>query len=83
MPFRAATTLRCDLPQRGPLQIRVYDAAGRLVRDLLSSGATGPGSLRLVWDGRDNRGQAVASGVYYCRMVAGQHDLRRVLVRIR
>ena len=83
MPFRSVTTLRCDLPQRSPVQIRVYDAAGRLVRDLFSSDATGPGRMGLVWDGSDDRGLAVPSGVYYCRMVAGSHDFRRVLVCIR
>ena|GEM_PF-287480 len=48
-------------------ELCIYDARGRLVRTLLS-GAGGAAHLEVTWDGRDDRGRPVSSGVYYCRV---------------
>ena len=54
----------------GPVRITVYDVGGRLVKTILNE-PRGPGVYRAVWNGRDNRGTQVASGVYFVRMTAG------------
>ncbi len=41
---------------------------------MLADGPQSAGSKSIAWDGRDERGLAVASGVYYCRMVADNFD---------
>lgn len=69
-PFNPATTIAFDLAAPSPVRLAVHDAAGRVVRRLL--GETLPAGRHAVrWDGRDDRGRPLASGVYYCRLHAG------------
>lgn len=67
-PFNPSTTIRVMLQQRQPIRLVVYDVAGRHVR-MLAGGVRGPGTEQFVWDGRDERGNAVASGVYFYRLI--------------
>jgi flagellar hook assembly protein FlgD len=52
------------------VRLEVFAADGRLVRRLVAGQQTA-GTHEVVWDGRDGRGRAVASGVYLARLVAG------------
>jgi len=73
-PFNPVTTIAYDVPAPGgDVSVTVYDVAGRLVRTLVDS-LQEPGVLATVWDGRDERGARVASGVYYCRMQSADFD---------
>ena len=47
----------------------VYDLRGRLVRTLLR-GEVGVGPQEVIWNGRDNQGQQVSSGIYFYRLVS-------------
>ncbi|HYW69303.1 MAG TPA: FlgD immunoglobulin-like domain containing protein, partial [bacterium] len=69
-PFNPVTSVSYGLPSRGRVAIRVHDVSGRLVRTLVD-GERDAGYSEAVWDGRDDRGLEVASGVYFCRMEAG------------
>jgi len=70
------------VPRASAARLRVYDAAGRLVRTLHDGPAeAGAGLLR--WDGRDGRGRAVADGVYFCRLEAAGRTLTRKLLLVR
>jgi flagellar hook assembly protein FlgD len=51
--------------------MNVYDSVGRRVCTLLEADL-GPGTYRAVWDGKDHNGNAVASGVYFYRIVWGE-----------
>ena len=68
-PFNAEVALSFDLPKEVAVALVLYDALGRPVRDLVD-GPLGAGRYRLVWDGRDQGGRAVASGIYFYRLVA-------------
>ena len=68
-PFNPATTISCELPEPGYVALNVYDVTGQLVRRLVN-GQVNAGHHAVEWDGRDNRGRPVASGVYLCRLVA-------------
>lgn len=70
-PFNPSTTLHFRLPRDGAVTVSVHDAAGRLVRTLLQ-GDLGAGPHELVFDGRDDGGRALASGVYFARIVHEQ-----------
>ncbi|MBD3222093.1 hypothetical protein GF314_12710 [bacterium] len=61
--------LQLTLPQSGDVSVKIYNARGMLVRNLLD-GAAGAGTRTLVWDGRDAGGRPAASGVYFVRVVA-------------
>jgi hypothetical protein len=66
-PFHPSTQLRFELGSRGPALLAVHDAAGRRVR-VLASGIQEAGPGRLLWDGRDDAGHPLASGVYFIRL---------------
>jgi hypothetical protein len=65
-PFNPATTIELSLVRAGRIRLEVFDARGRLVR-MVHDGQLGAGFHSLPWDGRDDAGRAVASGVYYAR----------------
>ncbi|MBZ0268267.1 T9SS type A sorting domain-containing protein [bacterium] len=78
-PARANTSIRFTLPRPADVRLRVYDTAGRLVASLLD-GPRGSGEHGVLWSGRDNGGQLVASGVYLYRLEADgtEVDARRM-----
>jgi hypothetical protein len=66
-PFNPKTTIAYTLPEAGHVTLSVYDVAGRLVRTLDDAEReAGPHSV--VWDGTDDGGLGVGSGVYFCRL---------------
>ncbi len=66
-PFNASTTIRYELTQESRIQLAVFDIQGRLVRTLVDA-IQGAGQHFLTWDGQDQSGKALASGVYFCRL---------------
>jgi hypothetical protein len=70
-PFNPSTTVRYDLPLPLPVRLAVYDVAGRLVRALVDDASQAAGRHEAVWDGRDETGAEVGTGVYFCRLRAG------------
>lgn len=80
-PFRERTTIEFDVPVSGSdVTARIHDASGRLVRTLARE-SQAAGRLALVWDGTNDRGGTVASGVYFCRIQTGGREVEsRVVV---
>ena len=70
-PFNPSTVIRFDLPAGRTVTLRIYDASGRLVRTLLDGRGLPGGRQDARWDGRDDRGRALASGVYFYRLDTG------------
>jgi hypothetical protein len=69
-PFEASTTIRYDLPVRAEVRLAIYDVLGRTVRTLVAREQFA-GAHAVVWDGRDDAGREVASGLYVYRLTAG------------
>ena len=69
-PFNAATSISFSLPQAAPVELEVYNSAGQRVRTLLRGKVAG-GQNSLTWDGRDDNGRDMASGVYLYRLQVG------------
>ena len=67
-PFNPSTTLRFELASPGPAHLIVYDARGRRVRTLAAERFAQPGRYEARWDGLDDNGRSVASGVYHARL---------------
>ena len=80
-PSREEVTLEFSLPRAGPVSLRVFDTAGRLVRTLLS-GTREAGRYRATWDGHSSRGEQVANGIYFCELKAGAERQVRRIVRL-
>ncbi|HQI75815.1 MAG TPA: FlgD immunoglobulin-like domain containing protein, partial [Candidatus Latescibacteria bacterium] len=81
-PFNPSTTLRFGLPDAGHVTLAVYDVNGRLVRNLAGRIFLS-GQHDVVWDGCDNNGRAVASGVYLVRLTAREGVLTRRVTLLR
>ena len=72
-PMVGATTLSLTMPRTGPVSLEMYDVAGRLVRRV-ADGSLEAGPHEIPWDGRDGAGVDVPSGIYFCRLNAGEHE---------
>jgi hypothetical protein len=71
-PFNPITTIHYDIPAPGAdVNISIYDVSGRLIRSLVKE-RRGAGEWSVQWNGENDRGQSVASGVYFYRMRAGE-----------
>jgi len=81
-PFNPTTTIRFSLRTRSGVRISIYDVAGRLVRTV-QDGPMEAGWHTVRWDGTSTGGSAAASGVYFCRMTAGDVDETRKMVLLR
>ncbi len=82
-PFNPVTRLIYDVPAPGgPVSLRVYSQAGRLVRTLVDEAAP-PGRHVAEWDGTSESGAPVASGVYFCRYEAEDFADQRKLVLLK
>ncbi|TKJ40169.1 hypothetical protein CEE36_09925, partial [candidate division TA06 bacterium B3_TA06] len=81
-PFKLSTDIYYSLAHSGLVNLKVYDVSGRPVKTL-SSGIKASGHYAITWDGRDDLGRAVATGVYFIRMEAGNHTATRKLIRVR
>jgi hypothetical protein len=72
-PFNPMTRIEFDLARDGQVSLKIYDVAGRLVRMLIDAPLTRgryTGERAAVWDGFDNAGHRVSSGVYFYRLNA-------------
>jgi hypothetical protein len=81
-PFDQGTLLRFRLGQAAEVQVRVFDASGRVVR-AFAEASLSAGGHDVTWDGRDGRGRAVGSGVYWYEVRAGQESVRGKVIRLR
>ncbi len=81
-PFRAGTSIGFDLPQAGSVHLAVFDATGRMVREVVT-GRYPEGRHMASWDGRNGTDQLVAPGMYFVRMTAGGSTAVRRVVRLR
>lgn len=79
-PFTVTTALTLSVPRPDEALVEVYDVAGRKVRTL-RAGRLASGEHLIDWNGRDDRGKPVASGVYLCRAEVGDwHDSRKLVL---
>ena len=81
-PFNGRVRLPYEVTTGGQVALRVYNAAGQRVRELYH-GYRPPGRYRAMWDGRDDRGAELASGIYLWELRVGGAAVRRTLTLIR
>lgn len=66
-PFHKETIIKYGLPKACNVTLKIYDAAGRVVRRLLNA-YENPGFKTLVWNGEDDIGNNLGSGVYFVQL---------------
>jgi hypothetical protein len=78
-PFNPRTTIAFEIAEPCDVRLAVYSTSGRLVRELVNA-RVDAGRRAVVWDGVDERGGAVGSGVYLCVLEAGGRRIERKMV---
>ena len=85
-PFANNTVIPYDIPakvgQETNVQIKVYDVAGKLVTTLVNGNKT-PGSYSVTWNGRDNYGKRLSSGIYFYRITTAEFKKTKKLILLR
>ena len=81
-PFNPEVTIAWEVKESGCVRLSIHSAAGQLVRTLVDAERPA-GRYSVAWDGRGDFDRAMASGVYLCRMEAGDHRAVRKMLLIR
>ena len=82
-PFNPSTTISYYLPVAGEVALEIYDSSGRLISRLLDRVNKPKGMHEIEWNGIDEHGKAVASGVYFYRLIAGEEKITKKIVLLR
>lgn len=81
-PFNPETVIGYRLFAPGNVSLKIYNSLGEEIR-VLETGLKPPGHYRVIWDGRDNVGSPVSSGIYFYRLESRGGSLQRRMVLIR
>lgn len=81
-PFNPTTTISYDLPEQSAVSLKVYDIRGQKILTLLNTQKP-PGNYEVQWDGLDQLGNPVSTGVYFCRLSAGSFSQTIKMVYLR
>jgi hypothetical protein len=80
-PLRGSTTITYELPRAGRVTLKVYDICGREVRTLVNTDQDPGRHAAPSWNGGNDQGLPLASGVYFCRLSAnGQQATRKLII---
>lgn len=81
-PFNPACHLRYQLPVTSKVQVTIYNLLGQAIRTLVNADQAA-GYYHILWDGTDQMGQPMTSGIYYCQIQAGAFRQTRKLILLR
>jgi hypothetical protein len=79
-PFNPTTNIEFSIPKSCDVRLEIYDLSGKIVRRLIDGVRYEPGVYKVTWDGTDDHGNRVASGVYIYRMTAGSYTSAKKVV---
>lgn len=69
-PFNTSTAIRYDLPEMSFVSLEIYNLLGQKIRTLANS-VQYPGQYQISWDGRDDNGNLMSTGIYLCQLQVG------------
>jgi hypothetical protein len=81
-PFYLETTIRFELKGKVPVRLDIYNTKGQLIRTLANE-SKASGRYEIAWNGKDNNGIKVASGIYQYRMQAGEYHSSRMMLMMK
>lgn len=81
-PFSTSTTIQIQLPKTSHVAVKIYNTLGKEVRQLINTNLN-VGHHRMVWDGTDNYGNKVSSGLYMYQLRTDSHTLARTMSILR
>jgi photosystem II stability/assembly factor-like uncharacterized protein len=80
-PFNPLTSIEYRLSKRSRVQLDIFDLLGRTIATPVHS-VQESGSYKIVWNGENTLGEFVASGIYICRLTAGEYSITKKMVLI-
>lgn len=81
-PFNPVTTIEYYLPKSAEVKISVYNILGQKVSTLVNEYQTA-GLRRVIWDGKDERGNSVASGIYFYKLSVPEFSKTKKMLLIK
>jgi hypothetical protein len=81
-PFNPSTTIRFTLPEAGPVSLVIYDVAGRRVAELVNE-SMARGTTEVRWNGVNDRGASVGTGVYFYRLTTNTGTITRKMLLLK
>jgi hypothetical protein len=82
-PFNPSTTIRFALPKEAPVTLVIYNMLGVPVRTLINGEQLGAANHQVTWDGKDDAGMTVPSGMYLYRITAGSFQATRKMTLLK
>lgn len=81
-PFHYETTIKFVLSEPSEVKLDIYDVNSRLIRSLIPSINLDRKEHKIQWDGKDEKGNNIARGVYYYRFISGQQIITKKIIAI-
>lgn len=81
-PFNPETAISFNLPKTGEMSLNIYNVKGQLVKTLINEIKTA-GTHQIIWNGTDNSGYSVSSGLYYYKMTAGKYSATKKMIMMK
>ena len=81
-PFNPSTEIKFDIPAASAVYLSIYNILGREVRVLVDNYLSA-GTFTIIWDGRDDTGTPVSSGLYFYRFSADNFSERRKMILLK
>lgn len=81
-PFNPSTVIRFTLEKSQPVSVEIYNVEGRLIRTLVQDNLP-EGSHQITWDGKDERGFSLSSGIYFYSLRGSSHQLTKKMVLLK
>ena len=80
-PFNPETTIGYELAESADVTLQIYNVVGQVVRTLMTAESQSVGRYQVRWDGMDDRGMPVSSGIYFYQISAGKfQDVRKLML---
>jgi len=81
-PFNPMTVISYQIPHPGVVTIRIYNVAGQMVRMLVDE-TKAAGYHSVIWNGRNDAGNDVSSGIYFYQMISGDYSASRKMILVK
>ena len=81
-PFNPETSIHFTVPKMSRVSLAIYDILGRKIRALVSE-TKAAGSYNVTWNGKNNQGQPLASGLYFYKLQAGEFSATKKMMLLK
>ncbi|HPT72791.1 MAG TPA: T9SS type A sorting domain-containing protein, partial [Candidatus Cloacimonadota bacterium] len=81
-PFNSETTISYNLSTKGQVELNIYNIRGQLIRHLVNDKQI-LGKHTVTWNGKDDHGKTLASGIYFCRISSAGRQATRKMVLLK